>query len=58
MANTTNGAVFSHHLIMGALHQKCWHGHCCLPGPVSPLRDGGIPQVSQVMLTERAEPAS
>src|SRR5450756_3050103 len=47
------GAVFSHHLIMGALHQLGWHGHCGLPGPVSPLRDGGVPQVSQVMLTER-----
>src|ERR1035437_9780101 len=45
--------IFSHHLIMGALHQLGWHGHCCLPGPVSPLRDGGVPQVSQVMLTER-----
>ncbi|MHB8293967.1 MAG: GNAT family N-acetyltransferase, partial [Acidimicrobiales bacterium] len=39
--------------IMGALHRHRWHGHLCLPGPVSPLRDGGLQQVSQAMLTER-----
>lgn len=38
---------------MGALHRQGWHGHRCLPVPVSPLRDGGLPQASQVRLTER-----
>jgi hypothetical protein len=33
-----------------------WQCHCCLRGPVSPLRDEGVPQVSQVMLTERVFP--
>ncbi|MHB8296247.1 MAG: RNA-guided endonuclease InsQ/TnpB family protein [Acidimicrobiales bacterium] len=42
---------------MGALHRHRWHGHLCLPGPVSPLRDGGLQQVSQAMLTERDVPA-
>src|SRR6202034_3469449 len=47
-------SVITHCFIMGALHQKSWHGHRCLPDPVSPLRDGELQQVSQVMLTERA----
>jgi hypothetical protein len=34
-----------------------WHGHC-LPGPASLMRDGGVPQVSQVMLTESSAPST
>jgi hypothetical protein len=50
------GRGIAHRFIMGALHQHCGHRRRFLPGPVSPLRDGGLQQVSQVMLTER-EPA-
>src|ERR1019366_2327428 len=48
-----SGRIIAHRFIMGALHQQCWHGHLCLPVPVSPLRDDGLQQVSQIMLTER-----
>jgi hypothetical protein len=47
------GNVIARRFILGALHQKGWHGHRGLPDPVSPLRNGLPQQVSQVMLTER-----